>query len=88
MGPWAGWMGGWGIIVADIIVMANLSQIAGIYTFSLVGITSPDPNAVLAVGVAWIVVMTFICYVGIESRPGSRSACCQPSWSSSRCSRS
>jgi len=66
MGPWAGWMGGWGIIVADIIVMANLSQIAGIYTFSLFGITSPDPNAVLAVGVAWIVVMTFICYVGIE----------------------
>lgn len=66
MGPWAGWMGGWGILVADIIVMANLSQIAGIYTFSLFGITSPDPTAVLAVGVAWIVVMTLICYIGIE----------------------
>lgn len=66
MGPWAGWMGGWGIIVADIIVMANLSQIAGLYTFSLFGILDPDPNAVLAVGVGWIVLMTFICYVGIE----------------------
>jgi len=66
MGPWAGWIGGWGIIVADIIVMANLSQIAGLYTFALFGITDPDPNAVLAVGVAWIVLMTFICYVGIE----------------------
>ncbi len=66
MGPWAGWIGGWAIIVADIIVMANLSQIAGIYTFALFGIDNPDPNAVLAVGVAWIVVMTVICYVGIE----------------------
>ncbi len=30
-GPWAGWMGGWGIIAADVIVMASLSQIAGRY---------------------------------------------------------
>ena len=66
MGPWAGWMGGWGIIVADIIVMANLSQIASIYTFSLFGIAAPDRIALLAVGVAWIVVMTLICYIGIE----------------------
>ena len=35
MGPWAGWIGGWAIIVADIIVMANLAQIAGKYTFLL-----------------------------------------------------
>ena len=36
-GPLAGWIGGWAIIVADIIVMANLAQIAGRYTFLLVG---------------------------------------------------
>ena len=33
-GRWArtpGWLGGWAIIVADIIVMANLAQIAGLY---------------------------------------------------------
>ncbi len=29
-GPVVGWMGGWGIIAADIIVMANLAQIAGL----------------------------------------------------------
>ena len=33
-----GWMGGWAIIVADIIVMANLAQIAGRYTFLLFGV--------------------------------------------------
>src|SRR6195952_2234056 len=34
-GPVVGWMGGWGIIAADIIVMANLAQIAGAYSFTL-----------------------------------------------------
>src|ERR1044071_3483551 len=29
MGPSWGWMGGWAIVVADVIVMANLAQIAG-----------------------------------------------------------
>lgn len=36
-GPKVGWMGGWGIIAADVIVMANLAQIAGAYTFQLFG---------------------------------------------------
>src|SRR3974390_2021776 len=36
-GPRTGWMGGWGIIAADIIVMASLSQIAGRYFLELVG---------------------------------------------------
>ncbi|MSX03235.1 MAG: amino acid transporter, partial [Actinobacteria bacterium] len=31
MGPGLGWIGGWAIIVADVIVMANLAQIAGLY---------------------------------------------------------
>src|SRR3954469_19982803 len=35
MGPRPGWMGGWAIIVADVIVMANLAQIAGLYSFQL-----------------------------------------------------
>ena len=36
-GPHTGWMGGWAIVAADIIVMANLAQIAGQYGFLLVG---------------------------------------------------
>ena len=68
-GPVVGWLGGWGIIVADIIVMANLADIAGRYTFLLFGADSAADSkyAVLAVGVAWIAVMTWICYVGIEA---------------------
>ena len=37
MGPQLGWIAGWVIVVADVIVMANLAQIAGLYTFLLVG---------------------------------------------------
>jgi amino acid transporter len=68
MGPWAGWLGGWAIIVADVIVMANLAQIAGLYSFQLVGwqAAADSTLAVTAVGVVWIVVMTAITTIGIE----------------------
>ena len=68
MGPSLGWLNGWVIVVADIVVMANLAQIAGSYTFLLFGWDSAAANttAVTAVGVAWIVVMTVIVYIGIE----------------------
>ena len=66
MGPYAGWIGGWAIIVADIIVMANLAQISGLYLFLLLGISAPSTFAVTAVGVAFIAAMTWICVIGIE----------------------
>ena len=28
-GPWAGWLGGWGVALAGVVVLANLAQIAG-----------------------------------------------------------
>jgi len=68
MGPWAGWIGGWAIIVADVIVMANLAQIAGLYGFLLFDWQSAADSvfAVTVVGVLWIAVMTAICVIGIE----------------------
>ena len=66
MGPSIGWIGGWAIIVADVIVMANLAQIAGLYSFLLVGIDAPSTLAVTCIGVIWIAIMTVICYIGIE----------------------
>ncbi|MEU3463946.1 APC family permease [Streptomyces sp. NPDC006733] len=67
-GPHTGWMGGWGIIAADIIVMANLAQIAGAYGFQLIGADglAEDTTWVTVVGVLWIALMTLICYIGIE----------------------
>ena len=66
IGPRWGWMGGWGIIVTDVIVMPSLAAIAGQYSFQLFGNNNPSTFEVTLVGVAWIVVMTAICYIGIE----------------------
>jgi amino acid transporter len=66
MGPWLGWQGGWAIVVADVLVMPSLSQIAGQYSFNLFGNDHPTVLAVTIVGIAWIFVMTLICYIGIE----------------------
>ncbi|RSS66747.1 amino acid permease [Streptomyces sp. WAC06614] len=67
-GPRVGWMGGWGIIVADVIVMTNLAEIAGVYTYRLFGFESlaDDRFWTTFAGVAWIAVMTAVSYVGIE----------------------
>src|ERR1035437_4669527 len=67
-GPWVGWLGGWGIIAADVIVMANLSQIAGSYTFQLFGLDSLAASTfwTTVAGIVWILIMTYICYRWIE----------------------
>lgn len=68
MGPHAGWMAGWAVVVADIIVMANLAQIAGTYTFTLFGAQglANSTFAVTTAGIVWIVILTAICVIGIE----------------------
>lgn len=66
MGPWLGWQGGWAIVVADVLVMPSLASVAGNYTFQLFGNASPSNLDVTLVGIAWIIIMTAICYVGVE----------------------
>lgn len=67
-GPRAGWLGGWGIVVADVVVMANLAQIAGQYGFLLFGAEGLAASTFWStlVGAAWIVALTYVCYRGIE----------------------
>jgi amino acid transporter len=69
-GPKTGWAGGWGIVAADLLVMASLAQVAGQYVFLLFGAkgigSNPASGWVLLMGIAWIIAMTYICYRGIE----------------------
>jgi amino acid transporter len=68
--PTIGWAGGWAIVAADVLVMASLAQVAGQYIFQLFNAhgIGGDPSSgwVLLAGLTWIVVMTYICYRGIE----------------------
>ncbi len=67
-GPVTGWLNGWAIFLADLIVMASLSAIAAIYTFKLFGFTELGKSkaAIIIAAVLWIAIMTWICYRGIE----------------------
>jgi len=67
-GPQLGWINGWAIFLADVIVMASLAEIAGRYTFLLFGWRSAADSqvAVMIAAVVWIAAMTWICYRGIE----------------------
>jgi amino acid transporter len=64
-GPWFGWVNGWAIFLADVIVMASLAAIASTYTFALWDAT-PSNFGLIAGAVIWIALMTWICYRGIE----------------------
>jgi len=74
-GPWVGWLGGWGVAVAGMVVLANLAQIAGIYFWALIdGILHNPEDALLAdnvplvtaTGVVFIALMTWISWRGVE----------------------
>jgi amino acid transporter len=67
-GPRAGWLTGWAIVAADVIVMAALAQIAGVYGFLLFGQDELANNttAVTIAGCAWILIMTWVSWRGIE----------------------
>ncbi|HWF56403.1 MAG TPA: APC family permease [Solirubrobacteraceae bacterium] len=68
MGPWAGWLSGFAVFAADVIVMATLSEIAGKYFFRLVGWNSAaSSTAALAIAaVCFIALMTWVTYRGVE----------------------
>jgi amino acid transporter len=68
LGPTTGWMNGWAIFLADVVVMVSLSDIAAEYTFKLFGFSELGHTkaAIIIAAVLWIVLMTWICYRGIE----------------------
>jgi amino acid transporter len=67
-GPSTGWLNGWAIFLADVIVMASLADIAAIYTFQLFGFTELGESkvAIIVAAVLWNAIMTWVCYRGIE----------------------
>ncbi len=66
-GPKAGWIAGWGCIVADLVIMPNLAGISGQYLVLLFD-ESASNNIYLTtfIGIVFIIAMTWICWKGIE----------------------
>ncbi|HEY1104562.1 MAG TPA: APC family permease [Agromyces sp.] len=67
-GPRTGWMAGWSIAVAGVLVMANLAEIASAYLLSLIGDGSlaDDRFIVTTFGCVIIAVMTWVSLRGVE----------------------
>jgi amino acid transporter len=66
-GPKAGWIAGWGCIVADLVIMPNLAGISGQYLVLLFNEKAAS-NIYLttSIGIMFIIAMTWICWKGIE----------------------
>ncbi|NAZ82769.1 amino acid permease [Kineococcus sp. R8] len=67
-GPWVGWMGGWGVAVSAIIVLANVAEIAAIYSLRFIGLDglAEQPVVRVGLGIAFIAAMTWVSYRGIQ----------------------
>lgn len=66
-GPWVGWMGGWGVAVAGMVVLANLAQIASVYFWSLIGFDLENNDwRIIVVAVLFIAAMTWVSWRGVE----------------------
>jgi amino acid transporter len=68
LGPVAGFLGGWAILVPSIIVMGLLANTAALYAFFLVGwdAAAQSTVAVTALGVAVIGLVTWLSLLAIE----------------------
>lgn len=66
-GPWIGWIGGWGLAVSAIIVLANVAEVAAIYLFQFLGQDGLAENlwAKVALGSFFIVAMTLVSARGV-----------------------
>jgi amino acid transporter len=68
LGPSLGWVTGFAIFAADVIVMATLSEIAGKYFYRLVGWDSAASSTVglVCASLCFIALMTWVSYRGVE----------------------
>ncbi|MGW7530857.1 APC family permease [Amycolatopsis sp. NPDC054798] len=67
-GSRVGWMTGWVVLVAQLLVMSSQSAVTGRYTLLLFGLDDLAGNRAVttAIGCAWLLALCWLCYRGIE----------------------
>ncbi len=75
-GPWVGWMGGWGLITATVIVLSNLAAVAVDFLYLLLAQVTGRPELADLTRNLWVNIPTtivlitiaaYISYRGLES---------------------
>ncbi|BDX33984.1 putative amino acid permease [Mycobacterium antarcticum] len=66
-GPWIGWIGGWGLAVSAIIVLANVAEVAAIYLYRFLGLDDLAESllAKVLLGSFFIITMTLVSARGV-----------------------
>ncbi len=62
-GPWIGWMGGWGLIAATVLVLSNLAGIAVDFLYLALSIMFKDPGIADLADVVWVNVVTCLAFM-------------------------
>lgn len=67
-GARTGWLTGWAVIMACVLVMSNLAQVGAIYLLDALGFDSLVDNrlAQALVGAALVLILAYVAYRGIE----------------------
>lgn len=67
-GPWVGWMAGWGLIAATVLVLSNLAGIAVDFLFESIDIAVSGGGEVAALaGNVWINIAFCLIFMGIAT---------------------
>lgn len=75
-GPWIGWMAGWGLIAATILVLSNLAAVAVDFLFILLSQITGNPDIADLTGELWLNILitavfttlaAWISYRGVEA---------------------
>lgn len=67
-GPWVGWMAGWGLIAATVLVLSNLAGIAVDFLFETLDIAFQGGGDIAALsGNVWINILTCLMFMGVAT---------------------
>nr|WP_120491229.1 APC family permease [Corynebacterium lactis] len=66
-GPWVGWMGGWGLISATVLVLSNLAAVAVDFFFLLIAQLAGKPEIADLTRNLWVNIPTTIVFVAVAA---------------------
>ena len=66
-GPWIGWMGGWGLIAATVIVLSNLAAVAVDFFYILLAQLTSHPEIADLTNNLWVNIPTTLVFIAAAS---------------------
>src|SRR5699024_11617700 len=66
-GPWIGWMAGWGLIAATVLVLSNLAGIAVEFLFQSISIIAGDPSIADIAGNRMINIVVCLAFMAVAT---------------------